>query len=200
VKTLYLVGSLIFVAAAKSEESLPAFKGEYFSFPAPIGYKFVRTSSGIHDASQGSVMVFAAQNSKEHLMMAYYDSSKIVRSDTIPALADLISKHLPSPTGKLVATGMIEQSGRNWALVEFEDDKASKRSSEHVIILMTSVDNSLFRLFVGGPQRDADELGTEARDFLDKLEAGHSLTKLNHSTDPTLPSGTLPAGQESRHP
>jgi len=129
-------------------------------------------ATGAHDASDGSVPFFTAWNQKGHVIRGFFDSSSIVSPEQIPGLVDLLKDHPMTPTSRIVASGMVEGEGggQTWGMVESDDRKAPKPHTEHVIILLTSTDNSLLRVMIGGPHADAAELVKEANEVLVKFE------------------------------
>jgi len=188
---LKLCAILVCAPALWAGERLPVFKGEQFTISVPSGYKIVSTAPGEHDASQGSVPFFTALNDRNHLIMGFFDSSSIVRPEEIPAIIDLFKKNPMTPTSRIVASGMVDdgKGGRIWGMVEADDSKATKQQAEHVVILLTSTDDSLLRVIIGGPHGDATALVNEANEFLSKFKKQEKAGLPNKSPEPTAPSG-----------
>jgi len=168
-RTILLI--LMVSRALYGDANLPKFDGENFTISLPNGFKMLTTAQGKHDASEGSVPFFTAWNDKNHVITGFYDWNSIALPEQIPAVVELLKEHPVSSTARTVASGMVDdgKGGRVWGMVEFDDDGAVKMHMQHTIILLTSVDKSLFRVLPGGPRLEREELVKEANEFLTKF-------------------------------
>jgi hypothetical protein len=85
---------------------------------------------------------------------------------------ELLKEHPVSSSAKTVASGMVDdgKGGPTWGMVEYDDNEAVKTQMQHTIILLTSVDKSLFRVIFGGPRGEGAELVNEANEFMTRFQ------------------------------
>lgn len=166
---IFIILSLVPVLWA--DENLHSYLGEKYKISVPNGFKIISATQGKHDASQDGVPFFTAQNEKKHIILGYFESHAIVRAEAIPYIVVIQKKHPPTPTARIVASGMVNdgKGGFAWGMAESDDIKAATPLTEHVILLITSIDNCLLRVIIEGPHGDAASLVDEATEFMAKF-------------------------------
>ena len=179
---IFIILSLVPVLWA--DENLHSYLGEKYKISVPNGFKIISATQGKHDASLDGVPFFIAQNEKQHLILGYFESHRIVRPEAIPLIAVVLKKQTPTPTARIVKTGMWK-GGLDWAVAESDDIKAATPLTEHVILLITSIDNCLLRVIIEGPHGDAASLVDEATEFMAKFGKPAKPTQPDHSSEPT---------------
>ena len=161
----------LFLAAGVCVAAGPAkFTGRKFDLALPEGYTLRALPNGRpNDADDGGPL-FIARNGAGHEITAFLDSDSTLVPGQIRAAVDLIKRQPPTPSSQVVSSGMVKGGGRLWGMVELDDTKAPIPDSQHVILLLTSIEDRPLRLILGSVHQDAEDLITEANDVMAGFE------------------------------